>query len=218
VSQPQHLVKVAELSSSVDEGYPSPPWRLGGQHWAALFKTERPVRMDLAKSLGAKQIFSHRLGVALLRYTTGTLCYDELIVSVPVRMGWRPCLWIRDIWVSDLRSQSAGINIWNLPKRMATFHWDGDLVTVEDDVGLVAKLNAGPTRTHWPWGVALVPIAGSRNGSWRTATAVWRGRVSFAKPVVESWSDRFEERLVPGSGLGFSSPRFWMTVPDAKSQ
>ncbi|NND96223.1 MAG: hypothetical protein HKN47_02705 [Pirellulaceae bacterium] len=213
----QRQTQATEASSS-DKDYPNPPWRLGGQQWAALFKTDRPVQMSDAVLLGAKPIFSHRLGVALLHYTSGTLSYDELIVSVPVRIGWLPCLWIRDIWVSDVRAQLGGIHIWNLPKQIARFDWDGDNVTVEDDDGLVAKLHVRCVRTHWPWAISVLSIAGSRNGSWKTATAIWRGRVSLAKPVVEAWSERFDERLVVGKGFGFSSSRFQMTVKDAKQR
>lgn len=202
----------SSATSEVVTEYPPPPWRLGGEQWAGLFHTENPVQATSARDLGAKPIFSRRLGIALLQYSAGTLCYDELIVGVLVRIGWKPCLWIRDIWVSDVRSQAAGIDEWNLPKQLANFHREGNRVRVEDDRGLVVSIRAERPRTHWPWGFGVVPIAGSKDGSWKTANGVWRGRVSFAKPVVEHWSDRFAERLVPGRGFGFSSPRFWMTV------
>ncbi len=39
------------------------------------------------------------------------------------------------------------------------------------------------------WGIGVAPIAGLRNGEWKMATAFWRGRVSFAKPDVEGWSN-----------------------------
>ncbi len=214
----EHSHNEAPPVSPPDTGYPDPPWRLSGKQWAALFKTDRPVRACEAERLGAQPVFSRRLGVALIRYTAGTLCYDELIVGVPVRIGWMPCLWIRDIWVSDVRSQLGGIHIWNLPKQMATFDWKDDDVTIRDADGLVAKLHLGPTRTHWPWAILVLSIAGSRNGNWKTATAIWRGRVSLSKPSVEAWSDRFEERPVAGSGFGLSSSRFQMKVKNAKQR
>ena len=195
--------------------FPPPPWRLHGQHWGALFRTDRPVDATEATALGAKTIFSKRLGVALLHYTSGTLSYDELIVSVPIRIGLRPYMWIRDIWVSDIQSQAGGIHIWNLPKQMAAFDWNEKTVTINDAIGLVARLRLNSAPTHWPWAFAIVPIAGSLNGTWQTATAKWRGRVSLSKPIVEEWSDRFSERLIPGRAIGFSSSRFLITIPAA---
>lgn len=198
--------------------YPPAPWRLGGQHWGALFRTDCSVNSADAEAIGATKIFSQRLGIALLRYTTGTLCYDEFLVGLPIRIGVTPYMWIRDIWVSDVQSQAGGIHIWNLPKKIATFDSTEDTVTINDADGLIARLRLNPIRTHWPWGFAFVPIAGSTSGSWKTATAKWRGRVSLCQPVVEEWSQRFPERLIPGRAIGFSSSRFLMTIPGAKQR
>jgi len=137
-----------------------------------------------AEAIGAKKIFSKRLGVALLRYTTGTLCYDELIVGVPVRIGLRPYMWIRDIWVSDIQSQAGGIHIWNLPKLLATFTWNEETVTIDDADGLIAQFCLNRIKSHWPWGFAFLPIAGSLNGRWRPQSGT--DACPFANPLLKN--------------------------------
>jgi len=195
--------------------YPSLPWHLNGQQWAALFRTDQPVNTRSAESMGARPIFRHRLGIALLRYLEGDLCYDEFFVGIPVWIGWKPHLWIRDIWVSDEGSKAAGIHEWNLPKQMASFDWTDRDVTIEDQHGLVAKLGTPPLRTHLPVGFAILPIAGNQDGQWRTALATWSGKFSYCQPTVCDWSDRFDEGLL-GRGWAFSSPNMRMKVRGPK--
>lgn len=192
--------------------YPPAPWRLGGQQWGAMFRTDRAVVAGEAESLGARKLFSNRLGIAVMRYTSGTLSYDEFIVAVPIRHRWKPSLWIRNIWVSDVQSQAGGVDLWNLPKQLATFTWDDDRVTIADKTGMVATVGMLPTKTHWPWAVCPVRFSGANDGQLSSATSTWCGRVSFSRPTIIDWSGRFDERPLAEKALGFSSPKFRMLV------
>ena len=192
--------------------YPDPPWRLHGQHWGGLFRTDQTVDASEIERLGGKPLFKNRLGVAVLRYK-GELEYDELIVTVPVRFGLSLGVWIRDIWVSKEQSKQGGIQIWNLPKAMAEFAWDNDCVTISDAGGLVAELRCPTPITHWPWAFTWIPTIGTMDGTIKRANARWRGKVSLTAPQVNRWSDRFTERIERGKALGFSSAKLSMTVP-----
>ena len=79
--------------------YPEAPWRLHGE--LIVVPTWPPGR-----------------GVMLANYTGGTLAYRELIVFSHTTLKGAV---ISHIYVDDEQSQSGGIDIWGLPKELATF-------------------------------------------------------------------------------------------------
>ena len=91
-------------------GHPPAPWRLHGE--LILI----PTRWG---------------GAMLANYLGGTLAYHELIV-------FRPGVRVAHIYVDSPESMRGGINIWGLPKELATFIYARDHFTArQGDVTLL---------------------------------------------------------------------------------
>ena len=193
--------------------YPEPPWRLRGQFWSGIFRTVKAIRVDRLP-VGTRAIFANRLAIAAISYQSESLCYDELIITVPVWQRGRPRLWIRDIWVSEEFAKWGGIHIWNVPKKRADFSWREDSVQVEDHDGAILQLSTPNARFEFPWLMTVIPFLGAHQGEPITSYAWWSGSlaVTKCKPTILRWSDRFEDNPLAEPTVGFMSSSFKMTV------
>jgi hypothetical protein len=175
--------------------YPPAPWRSHGEVAAALFTTRQPPRlpMDL-RPLGRPD----RLALILVRYRTGTLRYDELIVGSLVRRGIRAGMWIHFIWVDDTASLWGGRRIWHLPKNLARFDWTGESVRITDREGPIATLTV---RQHWlrlpPAPLAATAFSGYPQHRLCTVGHLL-GNMRGARVEVTDWSQRLP-RLCPST-------------------
>lgn len=176
---------------TTDVAYPPAPWRALGQYWAGLFRADRPVPLPdgLRHALGPR-----RLVIALARYLEGPLRYDELIVGAVAWRGARPGLWVHNIWVDSLASLAGGRAIWGLPKQLARFTWADDQVSIADDAGLIALLDA-PKPTSmlpplWSPGAGI----GRRDGQWCYFAAPQWSRWGVGRMRVAAWSPRLPYR------------------------
>jgi hypothetical protein len=191
--------------------YPPAPWRMAGQLWMGVFPTDAPIPLPT----GLRPLLSPRLAVlTLVRYRSGTMQYDELVIGTLARRGWRVGIWVDHIWVDSLPSVWGGRRIWGLPKNMAEFEWDGDTVQVSDETGAIATVTVNMTPSSLPaiWmpapGFGL--IEDQLMFTW-ASLSVRLGRSGFQ---VKDWSARFPYRLKHSTpSVVMAAKPFQMTVP-----
>lgn len=103
--------------------YPAEPWDLHGKAAASLFVV--PAERLGVPPPGTKLVTFGRSALvtaAFFRYLApSALRYDEVMVTVLVREGWRLRIWIRQIWVDSPASRDGGSELWAIPKDMAVF-------------------------------------------------------------------------------------------------
>lgn len=200
-----------EMSLVPETPYPPAPWSATSQYWAGLFHADKPTRLPsgLSPLLG-----SQARVVAMVRYLpSSTLVYDELIIAVPVLLGWRPGLYIDHIWVDSLASLWGGRRIWGLPKNLADFIWTENGVTVTDSAGLIVKLtlNRRPARgLALPFAIAGI---GRLDAHWAWGFAPMRARFGAAGLRIETMSPRFGFRLSARPSLAVASRECHVTFP-----
>lgn len=188
--------------------YPPPPWHLSGQSWLGFF------RADVAPALpdGLKHLPPSRwLAVALIRYLSGTLVYDELIIGSLARGRGRVGLFVHHIWVNDVQSLWGGRKIWGLQKELAQFTWQDDSVRISDDNGLIATIRVNKTAAWLPPLPLLMPSYGQRNEEWLFTTARLNARLGRAGMTMEAWSDRFPWRIESAPRFAVAGKPFAMT-------
>ena len=178
-----------EMASIPETPYPPTPWQATSQYWAGLFRADQPARLPrgMRPLLGARARI-----VTMVRYLPGsTLVYDELIVAVPVLLGWRPGLYIDHIWVDSLASLWGGRRIWGLPKNLADFAWSDQGVTVTDSEGLIMDSALARRPTHGlalPFATAGIGRMGER---WAWGFVPMRARFGRAGLRINKLSPRF---------------------------
>src|SRR5690242_15954053 len=137
--------------------YPPAPWHAHGRCWAGVF------RADTAAMLPSrlKPLPDPRWRVlALVRYEAGsTLCYDELLVGPLVHHGLRCGIYVEHIYVDSVPSLWGGRNIWGLPKRLASFTWQGSHCIIADEAGTIATVRVDIGSARLPIYVPLVAPA-----------------------------------------------------------
>ncbi|MEU6118093.1 acetoacetate decarboxylase family protein [Streptomyces sp. NPDC047117] len=192
-----------------DPGFPAPPWRARGTLWLSLFTTREPLPLPADLSpLGSR----HSLAVLLVRYTEGTLRYDEFAVASPVRRGRRVGLHCHGIRVDSAASLRGGRALWGIPKEPARFSWSEDSVRVSDDAGTLAALRLGPLG-RWRVPVPYAPghVFGRIGADRIHLAGRLSGRLGTGRLGVQEWSGRLPElrRADPLCALALSPARFF---------
>ncbi|WP_179221924.1 acetoacetate decarboxylase family protein [Inquilinus limosus] len=139
--------------------YPPPPWRLRGTVQAALWRVPRAALPgplpDGAKPLG----WGRSALLATVRadwQPGGDLAYGELVVAVPVRLGWQIGITTTAAWVDSPAALAGGRTLWAIPKRLGRFETADGRTTLTDADGPVAAVTDRPGR---PWPLRLpVPL------------------------------------------------------------
>ena len=113
-----------------DKGpFPSPPWLQRGNAYVQVFDVPAdvarqcvPAEFDIVTS---KDGFTEG-SLYIANYNNqSTLEYNELIfICAQVQYQGNKGGWIHSIYVDNEKAQEAGINVWGLPKKMATFSYD----------------------------------------------------------------------------------------------
>lgn len=201
---------------TVDEiPYPPPPWKMNGQMWMGLFKTDTPLQLPQ----GLQHLLDpHSLIVVLVRYLGGTLQYDELVFGALTRLGSRMGIYVDYIWVDSLASVWGGRKIWGLPKNPADFTWNDSTVRVADRQGLIAEISVDKSPAKFPWLWMPTPGIGQlENGAWVfTIGGLW-ARVGRAGMQIEDWATRFDYRPKDDKPtFSFGAKPFRLYVPAAK--
>jgi len=130
--------------------YPAPPWRLRGTLDAALWRIPRDALPGPLPS-GARPLGWG--GTALLLTVRadwddrGDLAYRELVVAVPVRLGWRFGATVTAAWVDSPASLAGGRALWAIPKRLGRFETIAGRTALADADGPVAATGDRPGRT-----------------------------------------------------------------------
>ena len=194
--------------------YPAAPWDMKGQLWMSAFKSDAPVQLPpgLKHFLDPKTIV-----VTVVRYLEGTLCYDELIVGTPARLGARVGVYVDYIWVNSLASVWGGRRIWGLPKNLAEFAWDDSTVRISDEQGPIATITVDMTLGYSPWVWMPTPGIGQlENNQWAYTIGQMWARLGGRAMHIEEWSTRFAYRLAPKPAFSLGAKSFRMRVPAAK--
>jgi hypothetical protein len=187
--------------------YPPPPWQLSGQSWVGLFRANHSLSLPHEyKSL----LNSRYVVVALIRYLSGTLQYDELIVASLVRRRARVGLFVHHIWVDDLSSLWGGRNIWGLPKEMAAFAWANNVATISDADGLIAQIEVNQDQARLPTLPLWMPSFGRVGEQMVFTVGRINARLGRAGMRVHDWSPRFGFMLRPQPFLSVAGKPFEM--------
>jgi acetoacetate decarboxylase len=136
--------------------YPSPPWRLHATTMIAISLIDvAEARQYVPNDLKIVEIRKGRtLGaIGLVEYGPGSIFpYNELVVITGLaRAGKRIGGWISHIYVDSTRSQAGGLELFGLPKQLASFTRttdDGHVrLEVESEEGLL--LTATTPEVSW---------------------------------------------------------------------
>jgi acetoacetate decarboxylase len=127
--------------------YPNPPWLLNGFAFQTFqlspvseARQYVPALFDIVSVLPGKT----PSGLYIAKYETGsTLIYSELIlIRALVQYQSKIGFWCSKIFVDHPLSLQGGQSIWQLPKQLADFKWQGnDQVTILTEEG--ASINIG---------------------------------------------------------------------------
>ena len=187
--------------------YPPAPWHARGQCWAGLFRADMPATLPTR----LKPLLDSRWRVvALVRYEAGsTLRYDELVVGPLARHGPRCGIYVEQISVDNVASLWGGRAIWGLPKRLASFTWQGDHCRVADDAGAIATLRVNIQPARLPiYAPFIAPAFGLLEGHPAHLVAPGVARLSRSGMLLEEWSPRFAYRLSPRPLLSIAAKPF----------
>lgn len=106
--------------------YPPEPWRLRGRMSVSLWRLPAGELPETPE--GTEPVVlggSGLIGTAWVEYGPGSVLeYNELLVAVLARRGWRPRVCISQIWVDSEASRLGGRELWAIPKESATFDMD----------------------------------------------------------------------------------------------
>lgn len=200
------------MNQSEGQLYPAPPWRMAGELWMGLFRTQEPVSIPA----GLNPLFSrHVLLVVLVRYLAGTLRYNELIIGPLARRGVRPGIHVQWIWVDSEESLWGGRCIWGLPKELARFEWDGSSVHISDGAGSIVRLLVEQHRPLLPLPL-MMPGFGRLDGQWTYVPARGWWRPARARLQARDWSPRFGCSIAEMPALAVTGKPFSATFPSAR--
>lgn len=190
--------------------YPSAPWRMQGQGWLAMFKADQAIALPEPLKLIVPPTW---MTMALLRYTAGTLQYDELILGRFARQGLKPGLHVDYIWVNDEQSLAGGRALWALPKQMAQFDWQPEQVRISDERGLIMTLAIPAPRLFAFPSYLPFPAIGTYTTPHKLIVARLTARMAVSPLHLVEWSDRFPFQLA--RQLSFKMTSFSAIFPPA---
>ena len=113
------------------ESFPSPPWVQKGNAYVQVFdvplsvaKECVPSDFNIVETKEGSGLTEGSLYIA--KYNNqSTIEYSELIfICATVQYEGKKGNWVHAIYVDNDMAKDAGINVWGLPKKRATFEWD----------------------------------------------------------------------------------------------
>ncbi len=121
-------------SSTVDatvDAFPPPPWVQKGNAYVQVFDVPLSVARGCVPSdftlVETKEGSGYTEGsLYIAKYNNkSTVEYSELIfICAQVAYQGKKGNWVHSIYVDNEMAKDAGINVWGLPKKLATFEWD----------------------------------------------------------------------------------------------
>ncbi|MBD2772982.1 acetoacetate decarboxylase family protein [Iningainema tapete] len=134
--------------------YPQTPWTLQGYaiqtlHLININRVRHliPPELEIISVLPGKTFG----GVYLSYYGSGSVLeYSELIV-IPAFVRYQGKIggWVSHIYVDSANSVAGGREIWGLPKELAQFTWEKELVTVRQENQVLCSLNYKQQTLAW---------------------------------------------------------------------
>lgn len=137
------------VEAMTEAPYPSPPWRLHGTVRAALWRVPRDALPGPLPDGAAPLVWGRTALLATVRADWapgGDLAYGELVVAVPVRLGWRIGVTVTAAWVDSPASLAGGRALWAIPKWLCRFEAATGRTTLTDAQGPVATFKDRPGR------------------------------------------------------------------------
>lgn len=146
--------------------YPSPPWRLRGQAWAAAWRLRGLDQTGLPAGWTSFRVGPWSLlGAVWAEYAAGgDLAYEELAVGQVVRRGRALAITIPWIWVDSDASRTGGRILWSLPKQRASFEAEDHERTAETPSGPASLEHRGTGLPLGRWPLAFVVAQPSPTG------------------------------------------------------
>ena len=152
----------------------------------------------------------------MIRYLSGTLQYDELIVGSMVLHRGRFGLFVHHIWVDDLASLWGGRKIWGLNKQMAVFAREKNIVKVSDADGLILALEVNQENAILPALPMPMPSFGQLDGKSLFTTGKIKARLGKAGMRIKDSTDRFGFQLAERPIFSVAGKPFSMTFVPPK--
>lgn len=175
--------------------FPPEPWHLGGSMLATVWKvdpTDVRTRVDPFLPSGVRPVTvgGHAFVMtAFVRYEPGSvLSYDELLVAVIARRGFRPITTIPQIWVDSPASVQGGRTLWGIPKHLATFEqtWGGTITGAATADGVpLASVRATQGLRIPGWRRVPLPNGHRLDGRTTFADVQALGRLHLARATWE---------------------------------
>lgn len=154
---------------------------------------------------------SRYVAVSMIRYLSGTLQYDELIVGSMASHRGRVGLFVHHIWVDDLASLWGGRKIWGLNKQIAVFAWEKNIVKVSDADGLIIELEVNQENALLPPLPMPLPSFGQLDGKSLFTTGKIKACLGKAGIRIKESSTRFGFQLSETPIFSIASKPFSMT-------
>jgi Acetoacetate decarboxylase (ADC) len=193
--------------------YPPPPWNLSGQSWLGFFRADSaPILPNEYRHFLAPRY----VAVSMIRYLSGTLQYDELIVGSMASHRGRVGLFVHHIWVDDLASLWGGRKIWGLNKQMAVFAWEKNTVKVSDADGLILELEVNQQDAILPPLPMPMPSFGQLDGQSLFTTGKIKARLGKAEMRIKDSSARFGFQMPSTPIFSVAGKPFSMTFVPPK--
>lgn len=104
--------------------YPPEPWHLQAHGYIGVYAL-RKSELPTPHAPGVRPITFFGRGIVATAFIIyeepSPLTYNEVMMTVLVRDGWRPRISIVKIWVDSPASRDGGQELWAIPKTLADF-------------------------------------------------------------------------------------------------
>jgi acetoacetate decarboxylase len=152
-----------------------------------------------------------------VRYTAGTLTYNELAVGPLVRRGARTGALAHHIWVDNPASLWGGRQLWGIPKQLAEFIWRKNTLSVNAAGQQIVTFELDPTVR----GAFRTPIPGTGFGELDGQRMFLPGRaiatVGLTRLTITAWQDPLPNLSTPTDLPVLAGRRSRFTFPGGRN-
>jgi len=202
--------------------YPAPPWETQGY---AVFRAHRVPTSAVRLPEGLRPVSTRGTSIGLLgfvRYVDPSpLEYGELIwMPTRVTAAGKSGFYVARMHVDCERSLAAGREVWALPKTLARFQEEGDLIRVETEAGSRFTLRARAYGPALPARSTMVTLQ-TREGRAMRFKASTKARVRLSSLSVEEhvirepdWESFLAAKPLPAPAIRLERFETTMQLPE----